>query len=103
MTPYLKEYYGDKLTNDSDMALKLKEYNKAVDEFLRLKEKFKDKKPATAELLEWIKILELNEFFAGNPEFSRLDDTKKTILRYTLPILAKTKDDLDIAIKELKV
>ena len=103
MTPYLQELYADQAYNDGLLAKKLTEFNKAIDQFLILKEKFKDKKPATSELLEWIKVLELNQFFTGNTDFTKLTDEQKTILRFTLPILAKTKDDLDLVRKDLEV
>jgi MoxR-like ATPase len=103
MTPYLKELYGDQLYDDQQISKKLAAFNKAVDEFLVLKEKFKEKKPATSELLEWIKVLEMNQFFTGDTDFKKLTGEQKTILRFTLPILAKTKDDLDILRKELQL
>jgi len=103
MTPYLQELYADQMYNDDLLTKKLLEFNKAVDQFLILKEKFKDKKPATSELLEWIKVLELNQFFTGNTDFTKLTDEQKTILRFTLPILAKTKDDLELLRKEMQL
>jgi len=103
MTPYLKELYGDQLYDDNQISKKLIEFNKVIDEFIVLKEKFKEKKPATSELLEWIKVLELNQFFNGNTDFKKLTDEQKTVLRFTLPILAKTKDDLDVLRKELQL
>lgn len=102
MTPYLKEMYtGEAMLTDEQISAKLKQFNKTVDEFAILKEKFKDKKPATSELLEWIKVLELNNFFNGETDFRKLTDDQKTILRFSLPILAKTKDDLDLIKKEI--
>ena len=103
MTPYLKELYGDQLYDDRQITKKLSEFNKAVNEFQLLKEKFKEKKPATSELLEWIKVLEMNQFFTGDTDFKNLTGEQKNILRFTLPILAKTKDDLDILRKELQL
>jgi hypothetical protein len=103
MTPYLKELYGDQLYDDRQITKKLSEFNKAVNEFQLLKEKFKEKKPATSELLEWIKVLEMNQFFTGDTDFKNLTAEQKNILRFTLPILAKTKDDLDILRKELQL
>lgn len=102
MTPYLKEVYtGAAMLTDQQITSRLKQFNKTVDEFVMLKEKFKDKKPATSELLEWIKVLELNNFFNGETDFRNLSDEQKTILRFSLPILAKTKDDLDLIKKEI--
>ncbi|PVD54029.1 MoxR family ATPase [Terrimonas sp.] len=101
MAPYLKELYAENALTDEELAKKMKGFDKAVDQFYILKDRFKDKKPATSELLEWIKVLELNNFFTGDVDFTNLPEDKKTILRYSIPILAKTKDDMEMIRKEL--
>jgi len=101
MAPYLKELYANDNLSDEQLQQKLQQFDKAVDKFYSIKDKFKDKKPATAELLEWIKVLELNQFFAGDVDFTNLPEEKKTILRYAIPILAKTRDDMDLIKKEI--
>ena len=46
MAPYLKELYAEHALTDEELAKKIKEFDKAVDQFYILKDKFKDKKPA---------------------------------------------------------
>jgi hypothetical protein len=46
-----------------------------------------------SELLEWIKVLEVEGFFKEDVDFLKLSPGQKTILQYTLPIIAKSKDD----------
>jgi MoxR-like ATPase len=95
MEVYLQNANNNQL-KDEDLKTKLTEINKAVDEFTKMKANaFKDKKPSTSELLEWIKVLELKNFFTENTDFAKLTDHQKTILRYTLPIIAKSKEDLE--------
>lgn len=61
-----------------------------------------DKAPATAELLEWLRALELKDFFDNRVVFDKLTKTQKDILQYTFPILAKSKDDIDRLAKIIK-
>ena len=52
-----------------------------------------DKPPSNSELLEWIKVLEIEGFFSEDVDFLKLSANQKTILKYTLPIIAKSNDD----------
>ncbi len=64
-----------------------------ISEFQQYKEKMPDKPPSNSELLEWIKVLEVEGFFTEDVDFLKLTPGQKTILQYTLPIIAKSKDD----------
>jgi MoxR-like ATPase len=68
---------------------------KAIEQFEQYRKQTADKQPSTSELLEWIKVLEAEDFFTTDTDFANLDDKRKTILRYSLPVLAKSKDDLE--------
>ena len=54
------------------------------------------KEPATAELLNWLHILEVRDFLENDLDFTKLTDRQKEILRYSYSVLAKTQDDLEI-------
>lgn len=71
-------------------------YQKVVDEFDKWQPMFNDKAPATAELLEWLKALEMYNFFDHQTPFDSLTQEQKCILQYTFPILAKSKEDLEV-------
>lgn len=71
-------------------------YNAVVTAFDKWGEALNDKAPATAELIEWLKALELKRFFESKVSFDKLTEDQKTILRYTFPVLAKSKDDFDL-------
>ncbi len=61
----------------------------SVQEFEEIKKLIKEKQPATAELLDWIKALEQNNFFNEVVDFKALKPEKKHILLQVLPALAK--------------
>ena len=65
-----------------------------IDHFLMIRSLVKKKKPATAELLAWLRILEINRFLDSNPNWNRLDADEKRILRQSYAVIAKTQDDL---------
>jgi len=71
----------------------------AIDKFTQLGANMNDKQPSTSELLEWIKVLEVENFFKEPVDFEKLSDQQKTILRYTMPIIAKSKEDLETSTK----
>jgi MoxR-like ATPase len=73
-------------TNYSDEEL--------IDHFLMLRSLMKKKKPATAELIAWLRILEMNHFLDSSPNWSSLDEDQKRILRQSYAVIAKTQDDL---------
>lgn len=95
MQPYLKAVYK----NEPEAAVERKFRNlqekvtKVISEFQNYKEKMMEKPPSNAELLEWIKVLEIEGFFSEEVDFKKLSANQKTILQYTLPIIAKSKDD----------
>lgn len=91
MKPYLDEKYRN---TEFDIKERMISYDRAVQKFLALRGITADKKPATSELIEWIKALELHDFFEQGVDFSNLTEGQKLILRYTLPLLAKTRSDL---------
>ena len=95
MKPYLKLIHSNgKPAEDLDAGLKAK-FEKAIDKFEKLKTTMIDKQPSTSELLEWIKVLEVEGFFKEDVDFDKLSDQQKIILDYTLPIIAKSKEDHD--------
>jgi hypothetical protein len=59
------------------------------------KDKMTEKPPSNAELIEWIKVLEVEDFFEGEINFNDLTESQKIIIKYTLPIIAKSKDDTE--------
>lgn len=95
MQPYLEIVYKDegnaivekKFRNLQDKVAKV------ISEFQQYKEKMMEKPPSNSELLEWIKVLEIEGFFSEDVDFKKLSSNQKTILQYTLPIIAKSKDD----------
>ena len=97
MQPYLKVVYK----NEPEAAVEKKFNNlqekvsKVISEFQQYKEKMMEKPPSNSELLEWIKVLEIEGFFAEDVDFKKLSPNQKTILQYTLPIIAKSKDDTE--------
>lgn len=106
MEPYLQLTYSKGAQPLSDDEIKKliadikPKFNQAiVNGFERAKNNMADKQPSTSELLEWIKVLEAEGFFRGSLDFANLSVQQKTILKYTLPIIAKTKDDLENAAK----
>jgi MoxR-like ATPase len=67
-----------------------------VTEFITLRENLKDKKPSTAELLEWVKVLEQLGLLNGVLNFNTLSKDQKKMLKQSYAALAKSKDDLEI-------
>ncbi len=95
MEPYLNEIYKnetEKSVQEKFNDLKGKVKN-VIAEFQQYKEKMPDKPPSNSELMEWIKVLEVEGFFKEGVDFLKLSPGQKTILKYTLPIIAKSNDD----------
>jgi MoxR-like ATPase len=67
-----------------------------VTEFMSLRDSLKDKKPSTAELLEWVKVLEEMSLLNGILDFKTLSDEQKSKLKQSYATLAKSKNDLEI-------
>jgi MoxR-like ATPase len=90
----LQEIVQSKFGTDSpysDMAF--------VKHFEAVREAVKKKRPATAELIGWLRMLRLEKFLdAGNDalDFNQLSPQQKNILRFSYGVLAKNKDDLSI-------
>lgn len=63
--------------------------------FLDLRKRMTKKKPATSELIAWLRMLEIEGFITegDTPDFDHLTDDQKDILRISYSILVKTKDD----------
>jgi len=99
MMPYLKTVHANK--SDEEIASEFAELRpkikSVIAEFERLRSGMNDKQPSTSELLEWVKVLEVEGFFASDVQFDNLTESQKLILKYTLPIIAKSKDDMDSA------
>jgi hypothetical protein len=66
----------------------------AIDYFGKLRDVATRKKPATAELIAWLHVLEIEEFFTDFKSFSQLTPAQQEALRFSLSVLVKTKDDL---------
>jgi MoxR-like ATPase len=96
---------------DKDILLKivlnhLEENSKYANEvligyFLTIRDKLTRKKPATAELIFWLSILELKNFIGDERlNLDNLSKEQKDILKYSYSVLAKTYEDW-ISINEL--
>jgi MoxR-like ATPase len=99
--PYIEELYGFKSAVEIEnmWATVNENMENSINEFGKIKDMLKDKKPATAELLDWIKALEQQKFFQGKVDFSALDTERKKILRNAATAIAKSNDDIDTLIK----
>lgn len=71
-----------------------------IDHFMDVREAVKKKKPATAELIAWLRLLEMEDFFHPSLNFRKLSADQKRQLRYSYSILAKNKHDLAILEQE---
>jgi MoxR-like ATPase len=68
----------------------------SIDHFNQIRDKVKKKMPATSELISWLHVLEMENFFEENVDFNQLSDKQRTILNFSYSILIKDKDDLTI-------
>ena len=66
--------------------------------FVQIREAVRKKKPATAELIGWLRMLELDDFIQGSLDFNNLSREQRKLLRFSYSILAKNKDDLKILV-----
>ena len=72
-----------------------------IEYFFEIREELKRKKPATAELINWLKILELENFFIDEKlDWPNLSEKQLRILELNYSVLAKTHEDFD-SINEL--
>ena len=63
--------------------------------FLSIREMVAKKKPATAELITWLKVLELAQFLEDKFNPKKLSSKQKDILRLSYSAIAKNKEDLE--------
>ncbi len=68
--------------------------------FMDIRAAVKKKMPATAELIAWLRMLEMDNFIGEEVDFYKLSDRQKKLLRFSYGILAKNKDDLALVEKE---
>jgi MoxR-like ATPase len=71
----------------------------AINYFKTMRDKVIQKKPATAELIDWIKILNIQGIFDNNIDFAQLPSTQKEKFAATCYALFKNKQDYDTIIK----
>lgn len=92
-----------KLTQ-KEQKVRKESLSQLVDLFERIRNTVRKKKPATAELIAWVRILEMQGLLNGKltlKDFEREDDISK-VLKRSYSILAKTKTDLK-ALEELEL
>ncbi len=95
--PHLKELYKDDAAKLSGIATAVnKNLKTTITKFEELRKGMKEKQPATAELLEWIKTLEKQGFFDEDVNFDKLSNKQKEIFLLSLPALAKSDNDLNM-------
>lgn len=73
-----------------------------IDKFMEIRQALKRKKPATAELLAWIRMLNLEGFIRQRKDFDKLSAEDRETLQISYSVLAKNKEDLDVLIKKMK-
>lgn len=83
-------HLGNEITNETKEG-----YDKLISFFEKARDKAVRKKPATAELIGWMKLLSMDGFLTETNDAKR-----KEMLQRNLAFLVKTKDDLE-AIKQL--
>lgn len=95
ITPYLEETYNRNDPGHKELYQHAeRNMTSLVEEFRRLKDLIKDKPPATAELLEWIKTLVARGMLKKEVNFSKLEEDERRTLHFSLPALAKSENDL---------
>jgi MoxR-like ATPase len=91
--PHLQELY-EKNPALNDITKKINDnLGLLVAEFEEVRASMKDRQPATAELLEWVKTLEVQNFFKNGINFKALTDDQKKSLTDSIPILSKSEED----------
>jgi hypothetical protein len=96
--PHLQELYKDDASRLTNVSKSIDENMQVViKKFEEIRNSVKEKQPATAELLEWIKTLERQGFFKNGVNFEKLEPGQKEIFRLSLPALAKSDEDLNTA------
>ena len=74
--------------------------DRLIRHFLQVRDAVKKKKPATAELIGWLRMLELENFLTPDLSFERMSPEQRKSLRFSYSVLAKNKDDLGILEQE---
>jgi MoxR-like ATPase len=74
--------------------------DRLIRHFMQVRDAVKKKKPATAELIGWLRMLELENFLTPDLRFDQLSDDQRKSLRFSYAVLAKNKDDLGILEQE---
>ncbi len=93
--PHLQELYKDDTVKLENISKSVTEnLKKVITKFEEIRNGMKEKQPATAELLEWVKTLEKKGFFNEGVDFNNLSTGQKEILRLSFPALAKSDEDL---------
>lgn len=88
----VKAHLGDQSAYSSEQL---------IEHFREIRRRVRRKKPATAELVAWLRVLEINKFLEGGVNFNELSDAQKETLKISYSVLAKTTEDLDELLKTL--
>ena len=91
----LKEIVQRRLRLDSDFTPQM--LDNAIQHFEKIRDLTLKKKPATAELLAWIRVLEKRHL-----DVSRLKPGEAEALAFTYSILAKSKEDQEMIVQSLQ-
>lgn len=65
-----------------------------INHFLKVRDAVRKKRPATSELIGWLRMLEVENFLGDTVDFQNLNQQQQRLLRYSYSILAKDKEDL---------
>jgi MoxR-like ATPase len=72
-----------------------------LDHFARIRKIVRKKKPATAELLAWLRVLELQDFLKDGQELNHLSHQQRQTLKMSYSVLAKSQEDLKMIEREI--
>ena len=93
--PHLRELYKNDAPQLENISKSITDnLKKVIIKFEEIRTGMKEKQPATAELLEWVKTLEKRGFFNEPVDFDKLSAGQKETFLYSLPALAKSDEDL---------
>jgi MoxR-like ATPase len=81
------------ITTETEAAYKVLE-----NYFFEVRDKAVRKKPATAELIGWLKLLNINDYFTEKTS----NDQRKKLIEHNLSFLVKTQEDLE-AVKKITI
>jgi MoxR-like ATPase len=92
--PHLQELYKENAAQLENISKSIHgNLRTVIVEFEKIRGNMKEKQPATAELLEWVKVLEKHGFFNDGVDFSNLNGEQKRIFQLSIPALAKSDED----------